>query len=307
MKKPALYFTLTAIGAFFTVAAEAGTPYDAQLTCPVGGESFTHTYTGSSSTWGSRPDGKPYGSWSFPIPIPECPSNRLVMFREFEDYEIEKLSTLIQSDKYIAMHRETTYYRAQLLADQLTEGVQLPWLLMRAIWQTDNQPEQRRAYLAEFAERARIIPDDPTDFESAYLRFLSANAHRELGRFDDALATVKSIKIKGNAQADDEWRWLAKRLPLLEEVITSQNSDIEPLRLIPDTVAQWKCESWEEAGRTDIDPYCATVTNRQAEVDESDLREATAADREANMEAAEDAMEEMGAIEDEAEISNRTD
>lgn len=313
MRKPALLLTLAAAGALPSGTAQAGTPYEVELTCPVGGEEFSHTSTASFSTWGSRPDGKPYGSWVIPMPLPECPSNRLVMFREFEEEEIEKLSALVQSDQYIALHDQTTYYRAQWLADHLSEDLQLPWLLVRAVWQTDEKPEQRRAYLAEFAKRAGALPYDRTDFESAYLRFLVANAHRELGQFNDALATLENIEIHAAQQTDENWKWLSERLPLLEQAIVSMDSDIEPLRLIPDSMARWKCDNWREVGRIDIDPYCATLTDREAEIEDSDSRRAAAAadaasaDVEASMEAAEEAMEDAGPIGDAVGISSRTD
>ena len=71
-------------------SALAATPYQADAVCPVGGEKFKYTSTGSWSTWGERPDGKPYGSWIFPSPLPECPGNKLVMYREFSPVEIEQ-------------------------------------------------------------------------------------------------------------------------------------------------------------------------------------------------------------------------
>jgi len=56
--------------------AQAGMPYPEKMKCAVGGESFTHIGTMSYSTWGSRPDGKPYGSWRFPIELPVLSGQR---------------------------------------------------------------------------------------------------------------------------------------------------------------------------------------------------------------------------------------
>lgn len=51
--------------------AAAGIPVRQRMTCPIGGEAFTYNTTASYTTFGSRPDGKPYGSWIFPLALPE--------------------------------------------------------------------------------------------------------------------------------------------------------------------------------------------------------------------------------------------
>ena len=318
MRKLATIAALAAIGPLFPTPAWAGTPYVKEMTCPVGGKTFSHTATGSYSTWGSRPDGKPYGSWIFPMPIPECPTNRLVMFRDFEEEEIGELTALIESDEYRALYGETTYYRAQWLADRLTDETPKPWLLMRAVWQTDEAVDKRPDYLAEFADRAGALPLEPTDFDLVYLRFLTANAYRELSRFDEALATLDTIPLASLPQDDDEWSWLVEHIGLLAEVIRLEDTSAEPLRLIPSNIATWQCEDWKQKGKQDIDPYCATLAQERAEIEGAEDRmEATAdameteaaimaeaaADIEANMEATADAMEDAGAAIEEVESS----
>lgn len=324
MRKLATTAALTATCTLFSTPALAGTPYVKEMTCPVGGEAFSHTATGSYSTWGSRPDGKPYGSWIFPMPIPECPTNRLVMFRDFEEEEIGELTALIESDEYRALHGETTYYRAQWLADRLTNETPKPWLLMRAVWQTDEAAEKRPAYLAKFADRAGALPLEPADFDLVYLRFLTANAYRELSRFDEALATLDNIPLASLPQDDDDWSWLVERIGLLTEVIHLEDNSAEPLRLIPSDIATWQCEDWKQKGKQDIDPYCATLAQERAEKEsaedrmeatvdameaEADIMEEAAADievtaeTEANMEASADAMEDAGSAIEEVETS----
>lgn len=324
MRKLATIAALAASCTLFSTPALAGTPYVEEMTCPVGGETFSHTATGSYSTWGSRPDGKPYGSWIFPMPIPECPTNRLVVFRDFEEEEIAELTALIESDEYKALYGETTYYRAQWLADRLTNETPEPWLLMRAVWQTDEAAGKRPDYLAEFADRAGALPLEPADFDLVYLRFLTANAYRELSRFDEALATLDTIPLASLPQDDNDWIWLVERIGLLAEVIRLEDTSAEPLRLIPSDIAAWQCDDWKQKGKQDIDPYCATLAQKRAEVESAEDRmEATAdameteadfleeeaaavevtAEIEANREASADAMEDAGAAIEEVESS----
>ena len=71
----------------------------------------TFTDTMSSSRWGSRPDGKPYGSWTFLMPVPACPNNGLVMYRQFTEAEIKKLKSLLKTPDFQKVRNETTYYR----------------------------------------------------------------------------------------------------------------------------------------------------------------------------------------------------
>src|SRR5688572_24390460 len=96
-----LWFSLTAL-ALPWLPASAGFPVPQTVKCPIGGKSFNHTTTGSYSIWGYRPDGKPYGSWEFPMELPQCPGNGLVVFDEFSGDEADRLKTLVESPEYKA-------------------------------------------------------------------------------------------------------------------------------------------------------------------------------------------------------------
>lgn len=92
---------LLAIFAFCLAApATASTFFEVAKTCPVGGEHFSHSELGSISTFGAMPDGMPVGSGYFPVPMPECPGNGLVMYRDFDDSEIAALRAIVDSDEY---------------------------------------------------------------------------------------------------------------------------------------------------------------------------------------------------------------
>lgn len=252
----------TSFGAFVAVlvwgtAVQAGMPFPQKMKCAVGGEAFTHIGTASYSTWGSRPDGKPYGSWSFPLAIPECPGNKLVMYREFTPAEMGRLASLLDSAEYKALAtHDSTYYRAAWLERALNPGSEAAiFLLFRASWQMDDNAERKAAYQREFAERSAAMPAKPEDIEWLFLEFRAANALREIGQFDAALARLRAIPRDGldvkvpkatdaNYAAIDEAEsrlWLLKQIPVLEAAIARRDPSSEPLELIPVAMAAGRC------------------------------------------------------------------
>jgi len=267
-----LTLALAVVGLSIAISARAGTPYERELTCPVGGQEFTHTSTGSYSTYGARPDGRPYGSWYFPIPIPECPDNGLVLYREFEEDEIGALTALVLSDDYRALREETAYYRAQWLYDRLDDGTTTPpWLLMRAGWEVDDQPARKARYQREFAERAARFPIESEDIESLFLRFRVANAWRELGEFERALTALDTIptaaldvEIPDRSEAEYEAieeaesrRYLLATLAPMHALIAERNVESEPLTLIPEREAIYRCADLLVQDGEAAEPFCS--------------------------------------------------
>ena len=177
--------------------AHAGFPVDREETCPVGGEKFTFTTTGSYSVFGQRPDGKPFGSWFFPLAMPECPSNALVVYRKFKPEEIPALTALVASPEYKALRSETQYFRASWLAARMEPGdpQRAAFLLLQASWEVDEAPAIKARYQRAFAEAAEAIAPDAADLDSLFLRFRLANARRELGEFDAARAALDSLPL----------------------------------------------------------------------------------------------------------------
>ncbi len=204
--------------------ARAGFPVSEQVTCAVGGEEFTFTTTGSYSVYGSRPDGKPYGSWVFPLPMPDCPGNGLVMYRTFTPEEIAVLESYLASEEFAAIRQESSYYRAAHIARQLeTEGDLAPlWLLMRAGWQVDGDETAKARYQREFAQAVAALSGDASSADRITLNFRAANAWRELGDFERAGEVLSGIADPAAATFESDtserqqrnWReWLDKDIP----------------------------------------------------------------------------------------------
>ena len=214
----------------------------APVTCPVGGEKFEAWRSGTYSTYGLRPDGKPYSYMPFPFPLPECPSNRLVIFDEYSPAEVAKLTPLIATPDYRAMiGRDVPHYRAAWLAQRLgrpdTESL---WLLLRAIWSVTpddmdkGDPPLAERYQSEFAARVVALPATTPADERRALSARAANALRQLGRFDDAEAmrrTTAAIAPAPGEDADEITGW-RKFITALAPAIAARDARIEPIALL---------------------------------------------------------------------------
>lgn len=257
--------------ALVTLPASAGFPVQIDKVCPVGGEKFTHTTTGSYSIFGARPDGKPFGSWTFPIAIPQCPENRLVVYRDFEEDEIEELTKLVRSDEYKALHEETSYYRAAWLAKKMDAEDQLlsHSLLLRATWQLDHDPAKKARYQRKFATTTGTLALNRDDLNTLFLRFRVANAWRELGEFPKALSQLDAISAalaiedssedegSSSAQRDAEARaYLLEDIPKMRSVIEAGDTSSDPLNLMPTRQAARQCREMIEEGKSPLPQRC---------------------------------------------------
>lgn len=272
--------------AAFSSPARAGMPMPEEMTCPIGGEAFTYIGTASYSSWGSRPDGKPYGSWEFPIPLPECPSNRLVLYKKFDATEIKALKSLINTPEYKRLAGETGYYRAAWLMKAMNNGklTDRLWMITQASWQADGDPERKARYQREFAEGVAALPAAPDDLDWVVLSGRAANAWRELGEFERANAAITKLpmasldvpipeeKVEGTTpsglgkiirNANEIEAAKAKRswigyFEALTKVIARGDRSSEPLDMIPARVVLGKCMRWGDEQSAKIDPVCTT-------------------------------------------------
>ena len=187
--------------------AKASIVVEDETKCPVGGEKFKYMAYASYSTFGAYPDGMPFGSAQFPIALPQCPKNGLVMYREFKADEVPKLSTYIEGPEYQALRAagETPYYLAYRTAKMLGDP-EPHWLLLPASWQAKNADPAgslARRYNEEYIDAVRSLTADAQNFESIAARFRAANALRELGRFTEAEEMRAAIIIAPDAGGND--------------------------------------------------------------------------------------------------------
>lgn len=260
MKRATLALMLAAAVA---APASAGFPVESEETCPVGGEKFTFTTTGSYTIFGQRPDGKPFGSWVFPLALPECPSNALAVYREFTSEEIPALTALVLSPEYQALKDETPYFRASWLAARMDAGDPLTsiFLLLSATWEADYDPVLKDRYQRTFADAAVAVPADLANLDSLFLHYRRANALRELGDFPEAIAaldilplaaldvpmpTGKDVAYETVRDARSR-RFLFEAIPLMRKVIAAGDTSPDPLEMMGDNQAAARCADLIEA------------------------------------------------------------
>lgn len=261
------------IGLVLVAYARAGTPMPVKMKCAVGGERFTYISTASMSQWGSRPDGKPYGSWTFPMPLPECPGNGLVMYRDFTKSEVKALKPLLATREYrqLVTDRETPYYRAHWLMEKLGDApLDGAWVLLQASWEADADPDRKRRYQDEFVQRAQSLAKPEAgqdDLGWMVVNLRAVNALRELGRFDSAVQVLdalplttldvpipqekvsgttasglgKQIENYGEIQAAQSRRAWMKYAERMRAAIARHDDSSEPIDLVPLRVAASLC------------------------------------------------------------------
>ncbi len=269
------FITLVCVATAFP--AHASTYFPETRRCAVGGEKFEYLTLGSISTFGEFPDGMPIGSGTFPIALPQCPKNGLVMYREFTRKEVKALTELITSSEYqkLRMATETPYYLAYRTARHLGD-TNAVWLLLNATWEAKNlalDSEQARRYNTEFTAAANAIPRDGSVFESIALHARRANALRELGRFGEADALRSAIAIAPDAGGSDEqasenrkaWQRYMERLA---RPIARHDQSRMPIDMLGEDEAAMRCVGKETAAKYDMtapepltafeESYCAS-------------------------------------------------
>jgi hypothetical protein len=254
------------------------------MTCPIGGGSFKFTAVAPPLVTGERPDGRPYGNVAFPLKLPECPDSGLVLYKEYDAGEVAKLEPLVAAEAYRALRKEDTqYYRAYWLMREMGEPPErYLWALLQASWEAEARPELRKRYLTELAESSAKVPPRPKDLGWIGMEGRAINALRELGRFDEAAARLDKVPLAGlggpaagaaaTGQAKARRGWLAF-FTKIKPAIQRRDSSLEPLDLLPRSVAFGKCLAeagkLDEAGRAFCDKESTAIAAFRASRDKT--------------------------------------
>jgi hypothetical protein len=248
------------------LAAAPAAPVAARtMACPIGGGSFQFQQVAPPTVAGERPDGRPIGGVRFPLALPECPDNGLVLYKEYDPAEVARLEPLVKSEAYQALRKDgTQYYRAYWLMREMGVGPELYlWALLQASWEADGRPELRKRYLEELVAASEKVTPKPSDLTWIGMEGRSINALRELGRFDEALARLDKVPLGGLdapapagaaatpaavAQARSRRGWRSF-FTAIRPVIERRDSSAEPLDLLPRSIAAGRC--LDEAGKLD--------------------------------------------------------
>lgn len=238
----------------------ATTVYSETFTCPIGGEMFEDSVIGSYSSFGQRPDGRPYGT--LPIyPVTECPSNGFPLFQKaFSEQEIATLTPIVASAEFKAMRvSETPNYRVWFLASAINPDPTIAAnILLRASWESDLNAERKARYQRKFVEAVDAVPSSEIE-DWFFLNLRAANAQRELGDFPAAerrFALVAASQFIGTLEPQTQ-RFLGEFIEGQRILISEENSYFAPANLIGPRNAVRRC-SGNAAGLSPIEKeFCA--------------------------------------------------
>lgn len=249
---------------FLSAPSAATTWSEEKFVCPVGGEKFKARVVASYSTWGSRPDGRGYGTLPI-VPIVECPGNGMLLIDEaFTPAELQTLNAVVPSSEYQAMRlTETPHYRAWWLMSKLGRNpYEQAWQLLQASWESDENWDRKVRYQVAFVNHAlNLKRDDPTSGERGSLWVLynlrAANALRELGHFDKALVLLDKLDKPEFIPVDpEEAKGMRHYIDALRALIKEENPSPEPATMVPDFVAAVRCEMAGDAITASERPIC---------------------------------------------------
>ncbi|PID66347.1 MAG: hypothetical protein CR975_03290 [Gammaproteobacteria bacterium] len=179
-------------------AALALTVSTNEYTCPIGGEKFTATVPASGTSFGTRTDLKPYGPIQAPWTIPQCPTNKFVMFKE--DFTAEELATfkqIIESDAYKAIPENSSeyYYLAKLYEGSKASHEKIAWAYLKASWEMGGKDVLQNA-LNHFEKSLLAIKASDKNAKDKTIthNMLIGELNRLLGNFTQARKHFEMLK-----------------------------------------------------------------------------------------------------------------
>lgn len=222
---------LAAVAAGLLTAAAApttaGIPIRVETVCPVDDQKFTWTTTASYSTWGMELDGKPIGSWHFPMTIPQCPDSKFPVYQEeWTAAEKAAIRALVATPEYAAVKDEASYYLLRFVAERLMpadaeEPVDDGWLLLQATWQVRDDPDRYARYAGELV-RAVDAAGPALKSEEVenwwFFNLATANVQRQAGDFAGASARLDMLSGEPPERGD-----FAARIALTRQLIETQD------------------------------------------------------------------------------------
>lgn len=199
-------------------------------TCPIGGEKFEATVTASGTSFGTYTNLKPYGPIDAPWVLPQCPSNKFVMFKhEFTPEEIAVFTKIVESDDYKAIPDGSSeyYYLAKLFEGSDASHEDIAWAYLKASWEMGGQ-EVLEGALDNFKKSLSEIKDDDKNADEKHMthQMIIGELNRLLGNFDEAKREFETLK------ADKKYAEKAFILKIIElELQLIDEKNTQPKRI----------------------------------------------------------------------------
>ena len=198
MKK--LYIPI--LGTFLSVAqiSLAGIPIQENNTCPVGGETFKTTGTASCSSMGHTLSMKRISSCDFVTPLPQCPKNKLPMYKDFTDTDISELAKIMETRAYKDASIGSPFQLAAIVEQKLSsfDRETLFFILQQGIWYTPEQVMDNPEYMTSYHRTADNVFELLEDGDRPFWRGAQAFVHMQQGNLNAARNAVEMMKQENN-------------------------------------------------------------------------------------------------------------
>ena len=201
--------------------AYAGMPVQQEEICPVGGKTFKTTGTASCSTMGHTISLKQVTSCDFVTHLPQCPGNKLPMYKEFTDSDLFELEQIMESKEYKTFSKGSPYRLAAFIEQKLSsfDRETLYFLLQNGIWRTPEQVMNDADYMSDYHTAANNVFELFKEEERPFWRGAQAFVHMQQGNLNAAKNAI-SIMKKENSSGKE---YLTTYIQALEFCI--ENSD----------------------------------------------------------------------------------
>src|SRR5262245_40847526 len=106
------------------LASQAAIASAAEVVCPINGKPFSSSAAPHDPSRGRELDMKPVAAYRTPWPLPRCPENGFVVYKNesFSEAELAKLRPFVASEQYQSMTKaHTVYYLAAMLRREAGE------------------------------------------------------------------------------------------------------------------------------------------------------------------------------------------
>jgi len=165
--------------------------------CPFTGTKFDTTVAASGYSACRRLDLKPIGAIAAPPPVPLCPDDGFVVYKEeFSPTEISTLREWIESDEFRrAASEESPYFRVALTRERLGDPADaIAWAYLQASWEVESDSERYVRYVTRALEKFEVVlesldagaPGSDAHESHTATTIVSAELLRRLGRFEEA-------------------------------------------------------------------------------------------------------------------------
>lgn len=166
--------------------------YMKELTCPLDGEVFESLRLGTHSRYGTYFDLEPVSYMDFPAPVPVCPSNGFVIYKDdLDSAEVTAQQKVIETPDYKKrLGRNTSYHLFAYVAEKMNLEYDVWWLHLKSTWEADlcRRPDLYSDYVREVIKHTGLALQDlgPEDDMFWVTQRVRINAYRRLGDFEGA-------------------------------------------------------------------------------------------------------------------------